>query len=236
MARSLTGGPLSRTGRWPAARTPGPLGWLHQADTGVCALLGDTPGPLGIGDLGDPTLPPAFPGRPLFSAALRLPDGTPLAPVAGSPPTAALAQLRLAVAALAQVFPDADAALLQRVADDVATDPVAYGLDSTLRQAHFLAQLREEAGADLAQVEENLRYLPAGLKVTFPGDYGARADEADADGYAIDPATRKVMRSAAAETIANKVYAGRNGNGNPASGDGWLFRGRGMKQITGRAN
>ena len=32
------------------------------------------------------------------------------------------------------------------------------------------------------------------------------------------------------------MYASRIGNGNAASGDGWAFRGRGLKQVTGRAN
>jgi predicted chitinase len=38
------------------------------------------------------------------------------------------------------------------------------------------------------------------------------------------------------EAIANRAYADRNGNGNVECGDGWRFRGRGLKRVTGRAN
>jgi putative chitinase len=38
------------------------------------------------------------------------------------------------------------------------------------------------------------------------------------------------------EALANFVYADRNGNGDETSGDGWRFKGRGLIQLTGRAN
>jgi putative chitinase len=39
------------------------------------------------------------------------------------------------------------------------------------------------------------------------------------------------------ETIANKAYVGRNGNSKKiADGDGWKYRGRGLKQLTGKGN
>ncbi|AVK04277.1 chitinase family protein [Pseudomonas aeruginosa] len=38
------------------------------------------------------------------------------------------------------------------------------------------------------------------------------------------------------QAITDNAYAARNGNGDEVSGDGWRFRGRGLLQITGRAN
>ena len=70
-------------------------------------------------------------------------------------------------------------------------------------------------------LEENLNYSADGLVKTF-GKYFTPFEAAQ---YAHQP-----------ERIANRVYANRLGNGDEASGDGWLFRGRGIFQHTGRAN
>jgi putative chitinase len=95
-----------------------------------------------------------------------------------------------------------------------------YGIDTTKRLAGFLAQTAHES-ADYKLLEENLNYSAEGLVKTWP----KRFDIATARTYARKP-----------EKIANKVYADRMGNGDEASGDGWYFRGRGIKQLTGRDN
>jgi putative chitinase len=142
----------------------------------------------------------------------------------------------LTTAQLARIFPAAAPDYLDRVVAELNTDLATYGLDTRLRQAHFFAQVRQECGAELAPVDENLNYSPEALKKF--SYYQRHPAEALTDGYDRDPATRKILRRAAVETIANKVYGGRAelGNGDIASGDGWRFRGRGFIQVTGRAN
>ena len=143
-----------------------------------------------------------------------------------SPMTAA--QLKL-------VFKDADAAYLAEVADELNRDPAAYGLDTTQRRAHFFAQVRQECGTDLEPVSEDLNYSAEALLAKF-SYYKGKEAEAKQDAYRRNPTTRRIERKAAVETIANKIYANRIGNGKVASGDGWRFRGRGFIQVTGRAN
>lgn len=97
---------------------------------------------------------------------------------------------------------------------------IPFGIDTPLRTAHCLAQLFHESG-NLKYCEENLNYSAKGLLSTFPNYF----NEEQAAHYAHHP----VM-------IANKVYAGRMGNGNVISGDGWKYRGRGYIQTTGKKN
>ena len=53
------------------------------------------------------------------------------------------------------------------------------------------------------------------------------------DRLARDGVTEK---NATAERIFNSIYAGKNGNGDFASGDGSRYKGRGYIQLTGRDN
>jgi len=96
-----------------------------------------------------------------------------------------------------------------------------YGIDTPLRQRHFLAQLLHES-AGFNAVRENLNYSADSLLQVFP-KYFRNYEEAYS--YARKP-----------EWIANLVYANRMGNGNVASGDGWRFIGRGLIQTTGKEN
>lgn len=106
-------------------------------------------------------------------------------------------------------------------ADALAALANRCDLDTPARQAMFLAQVAHESGG-FTRLVENLNYSRDALRRTF-GKYFP--DERTAAIFAHRP-----------EKIANRVYAGRLGNGDEASGDGWRFRGRGLIQVTGRNN
>ena len=93
--------------------------------------------------------------------------------------------------------------------------------DSRLRLAHFFAQVLHESGCMRFDME-NLNYSSDALQRVFGKYFRTKAD---ADSCARQP-----------EKIANRVYANRMGNGDETSGDGWRYRGRGLIQLTGRAN
>ena len=97
----------------------------------------------------------------------------------------------------------------------------SHGLDDPRRLAAFLAQVGHES-SQFNRLEENLNYGAAGLRRVWPNRFPT--DEI-AEAYAGDR-----------ERIANRAYGGRLGNGNEASGDGYLYRGRGLIQLTGKTN
>lgn len=86
--------------------------------------------------------------------------------------------------------------------------------------AKFIAQCGHES-MHFNVLEENLNYSADRLMVIFPKYFRNR----DVNMYHRKP-----------ELIANVVYANRIGNGDITSGDGYKFRGRGIIQLTGRAN
>lgn len=101
-----------------------------------------------------------------------------------------------------------------------------HDINTPLRQAHFLAQVGHESGG-FRYVEENLNYSDEALIAMF----GHRMSREQARMYG-----RTSEHPANKRMIANIIYASRIGNGDIASGDGYRYRGRGLIQITGRAN
>ncbi|MCU9137698.1 glycoside hydrolase family 19 protein [Pseudomonas aeruginosa] len=133
--------------------------------------------------------------------------------------------MKLTEQQLLRIFPNARlvagvfVVALQRAMDE-------REIDTPARRAAFLAQIGHES-AQLTRLVENLNYSARGLAATWPSRY------LGADGQPNALAQRLARNPRA---IANNAYASRNGNGDEASGDGWCYRGRGLLQITGRAN
>jgi putative chitinase len=95
-----------------------------------------------------------------------------------------------------------------------------FNINTPLRKACFIGQCAHESG-HFKFLEENLNYKADSLMRVWP----KRFNHALAQECAHDP-----------EKIANVVYADRMGNGDSDSGDGYAYRGRGLIQLTGKAN
>ena len=101
-----------------------------------------------------------------------------------------------------------------------------YDITTASRIAHFISQCAHESN-NFRSLEENLNYSEKSLTKVF-GRYFGNAPKRSAKEYANKP-----------EKIANYVYMDEFRTykmGNTKAGDGWLFRGRGLKQLTGREN
>jgi len=102
-----------------------------------------------------------------------------------------------------------------------------YEINTPERIAGFIAQCAHESN-NFRSLEENLNYSEDALKRVFGRYFGTGGTKRNAKEYARNP-----------EKIANYVYMDefrKYKMGNTKSGDGWLFRGRGLKQLTGREN
>ena len=102
-----------------------------------------------------------------------------------------------------------------------------YDIDTPKRIASFISQCAHES-RDFTALEENLNYSQSALERVFGRYFGE--GKRNAAEYARNP-----------EKIANYVYmdkyrSKRGALGNVQEGDGWRFRGKGLKQLTGRNN
>lgn len=91
-------------------------------------------------------------------------------------------------------------------------------INNALRRQHFLAQVCYES-AYFNRLVEVLNYT---------------ADRIPEVWKRLKPRAAELAHNGVA--LANAAYANINGNGNEASGDGWMFRGRGLIMLTGRGN
>jgi putative chitinase len=93
--------------------------------------------------------------------------------------------------------------------------------ETPLRVAHFMAQVLHETGG-LTIEHENLNYSPERLPKVWPSRFKPRGTLNPED-YAHNP-----------QKLANEVYGNRMGNIDPD--DGYIYRGRGLLQLTGKAS
>ena len=96
-----------------------------------------------------------------------------------------------------------------------------YEITNVERVAGFLSQCGHEC-RDFTSLRENLNYSAERLHQVFPKLFPTVES---AQPYDHSP-----------EKIGNKIYANRLGNGDEASGDGYMYRGRGAIQLTGYVN
>ncbi|MCB9018531.1 MAG: DUF4280 domain-containing protein [Prevotellaceae bacterium] len=155
---------------------------------------------------------------------------------------------------LESIFPKASDADRKKVADSYSHYMRRMHMDTCWVKSHFFAQLSVESGMTLVPKSENLGYDRTSLENTYPSKIFQRKKNTkgspwisatDAKGNRIyrDESVKKQLDEIYKKTgeekkkaIANFVYAGTNGNGDFASGDGWKYRGGAYVQITGRDN
>ena len=114
---------------------------------------------------------------------------------------------------------------------------VEFEINTPQRIAAFLAQTSHESGG-YTMLTENLNYKAATLAACWPNRFAemeGKKPKRDAKG-ALIPTKVALSIEKKPELIANMVYSSRMGNGPPQSGDGWKYRGRGAKQLTGKDN
>ena len=135
------------------------------------------------------------------------------------------------------LFPDTSVESISEIVNVFNLYGSKYGLGTSIRVAHFLAQVREEIGPEFKVIRENLNYKEETVLKMWP----KRISAEQAEKYARDKDTPVADQKA----IANLVYSNRLGNGNAdsdgdgdmdANDDGYKYRGAGCLQITGKSN
>jgi len=121
--------------------------------------------------------------------------------------------------------------------DAVIETCVEFEINTPQRVAGFLSQTSHESGG-YTMLTENLNYKAATLAACWPNRFavlGADKKPIKENGKLVPTAVANSI-AGKPELIANLVYSGRMGNGPAESGEGWLYRGRGLKQLTGKDN
>jgi putative chitinase len=221
--------------------------WLSQFLKALLEAAGSAPAPAA---LAPPAVPPDAVAAPV-EAPLEAPIAAPgpaeppvEVPVVPAPPAltpAPAPTLATPVVRTAPVLPAASAlallitpTLLHRLGvrdPDPWMPPIlaacgAHEINNPPRVAAFFANVMIETRY-LSQLVESLNYTPQALVNTWPTHFSQALAQA---------LGRTDAHPANQPRIGEVAYGGRLGNGPPGSGDGYLFRGRGLIQLTGRDN
>ena len=128
-------------------------------------------------------------------------------------------------------------ATAEKWVDAVAAACQEFGIKTPQRIAGFLSQCAHESGG-FERLQENLNYSADGMAGIWPKRFavmGPDGKPAKKDGKN-QPNKFALALHRKPKMIANVVYSSRMGNGPTESGEGWLYRGRGLKQLTGKDN
>jgi putative chitinase len=110
-------------------------------------------------------------------------------------------------------------------------DACRWGEIDTVREvACFLGQGAHESQG-FTRLTENLNYSAQRMAEVWPRRFAVNRHARP-----LRPNGLALSLDRKPELIANIVYANRMGNGAPATGDGWRYRGAGIWQLTGANN
>ena len=135
-------------------------------------------------------------------------------------------------------------ATAEKWADAVSAACQEFGIDTPKRIAGFLSQCAHESGG-FERLQENLNYSAEGMAGIWPSRFAVQEPDPKRPGKTKpkkDANSKNIPNKFALalhrkpEMIANVVYSNRMGNGSIESGEGWKYRGRGLKQLTGKSN
>ena len=135
-------------------------------------------------------------------------------------------------------------ATAEKWTDAVVAACQEFGINTPQRIAGFLSQCAHESGG-FERLQENLNYSAEGMAGIWPARFAVQEPDPKRPGKTKpkkDANSKNIPNKFALalhrkpEMIANVVYSNRMGNGSIESGEGWKFRGRGLKQLTGKSN
>lgn len=105
-------------------------------------------------------------------------------------------------------------AMLKAMDDAKITDPNA--------RAAIMAQVGHESG-NFTMLSENLNYKAGTLMKLFPKKFSG-------------PQDAEAVAAGGPQKVAERLYGGRMGNAPEGGGEGFMYRGRGFIQLTGKQN